>query len=115
MRQRLNKKDNRRAVARATDEARTDIPSRVMAMVEKVYSTGERLYDMFPYQIDQIERPFSYRTAGTGRQEWMVTNEYNPMSPIRRTPPADPAMGAAEVGSEQEQYGYTVEDPAYYG
>jgi hypothetical protein len=116
MRQRYGTRDNRRAVMRTTDDDRWPIRSRVMAMIEKVYSTGERLYDMAPYQIDQIERPFSYRTAGTGRADWMVTNEFAPMSPVRRTPPPDPAMGVPEVGfTEQETFGYTSEDTMYYG
>lgn len=116
MRQRYGTRDNRRAVMRATDDDRWTIGSRVMAMVEKVYSTGERSYDMFPYQIDQIERPFSYRTAGTGPASWMVTNEFSPMSPLRRTPPPDPAMGVPEVGfTEQETFGYTPEDTMFYG
>jgi hypothetical protein len=115
MRQRYGTKDNRRAMLRATDDERHTIGSRVMAMVEKVYSTGERAYDMFPYQIDQIERPFRYRTAGVGPAGWMVTNEFSPMSPIRRTPPPDPAMGVPEVGlTEQETFGYTPEDSMYY-
>lgn len=114
MRQRYGTRDNTRAQARATDDARSTIPSRVMAMVEKVYSTGERLYDMDPYQIDQIERPFRNRTAGVGPSEWMETNEYGAMTPVQRTPPPDPALGVPEVQSP-EGYGYTGEDSMYYG
>jgi hypothetical protein len=112
--QRYRSRDNQRAQARATDDPRSTIDSRVMAMVEKVYSTGERLYDMFPYQIDQIERPFRYRTAGVGPAEWMVANEYSAITPVQRTPPADPAMGVPEV-SEPNDYGYSSEDVMYYG
>jgi hypothetical protein len=115
MRQRYNKKDNGRAVMRCTDDARTPIDSRVMAMVEKVYSEGERTYDMFPYQIDQIERPFRWRTAGVGRSDWMETNEYNALTPVMRTPPTDPAQGIPEVPSDASDYGYTGEDTMYYG
>lgn len=114
MRQRYLAKDNRLAVLRGTDEEREPIESRVMAMVEKVYSEGERNYDMFPYQIDQIERPFRFRTAGTGPPEWMEANEFLPMSPYQRTPPADPAQGVPEVFND-EDYGYTGEDTMYYG
>jgi hypothetical protein len=112
MRQRYEVRNNDRAVLRSTDEPRSKIASRVMAMVEKVYSTGERSYDMFPYQIDQMNRPFRYRTAGVGPAEWMETNEFNAVTPVQRTPPPEPALGFAEVSSE---YGYTGEDVMYYG
>jgi hypothetical protein len=112
--QRYRNRDNKRAVMRDTDDARSEIGSRIMAMVEKVYSTGERSYDMFPFQIDQIERPFRYRTAGVGPAEWMEANEYGAITPVRRTPPPDPAMGVAEV-YPVEDYGYTGEDSMYYG
>jgi hypothetical protein len=114
MRQRYEVRNNQRAQARATDDARSRIESRVAGMVEKVYSTGERCYDMFPYQIDQIERPFRYRTAGVGPAEWMTTNEYNSLTAVQRTPPPDPAMGVPEV-QEPADYGYTGEDTMYYG
>lgn len=113
MRQRYLSKDNGRAQLRETDDARTSIRSRVMPMVEKVYSTGERSYDMFPYQADVIARPFRFRTASTGRQEWLEPNEYRPITPVQRTPPADPAAGVPEVSSPD--YGYTGEDTMYYG
>jgi hypothetical protein len=112
MRQRFGTRDNNRAQARCTDEARSKIASRVEAMVEKVYSTGERTYDMFPYQIDQIERPFRYRTAGVGQAAWMTANEYSAITPVQRTPPPDPAMGVPEVS---EPFGYTQEDSMYFG
>lgn len=112
MRQRYGTRNNTRAQTRGTDDERSTISSRVQAMVEKVYSTGERSYDMFPYQIDQIERPFRYRTAGVGRADWMTTNEYSAVTPVQRTPPADPSMGNPEVGVDD--YGYTGEDTMYY-
>lgn len=112
MRQRYGTRDNKRACARETDAERSTIESRVAGMVEKVYSEGERLYDMFPYQIDQIERPFRNRTAGVGPASWMVPNEYSVITPVQRTPPPDPAMGVPEVSGD---YGYTPEDTMYYG
>jgi len=111
MRQRFGTRENRRAVMRDTDDARSVIPSRVMPMIAKVFSEGERCYDMFPYQIDQMERPFTYRTAGVGRADWMTTNAYNAVMPVERTPPPDPGMGSPEV----QDYGYTGEDTMYYG
>jgi hypothetical protein len=112
MRQRYGTRYNDRAVMRSTDAARTPIQSRVMAMVEKVYSTGERTFDMFPYQQDQINRPFRNRTAGVGRAEWLEANAYGAMTPVQRTPPPDPAMGVPEVSSDS--YGYTGEDSMYF-
>jgi hypothetical protein len=113
MRQRYNLKDNRRAMLRGTDDEREPIASRVMAMVEKVYSTGERNYDMFPYQQDEIRRPFRNRTAGVGPAEWMETNEYGAITPVIRTPPPDPAQGVNEV-QYPDSYGYTQEDTMFY-
>jgi hypothetical protein len=112
-RQRYRTKVNDRAVARDTDDARHFIDSRVEPMIAKTFSTGERSYDMAPYQIDQIERPFRFRTAGVGPAEWMTANEINSLSPIQRTPPADPSMGVTEV-EPYEDYGYTQEDSMYY-
>jgi hypothetical protein len=114
MRQRFGTRDNKRALLRGTDDERAKIPSRVMAMVEKVYSTGERSYDMFPFQGDQIQRPFRNRTAGVGPAEWMLANEYGAITPVQRTPPADPSMGVTEVASAAD-YGFTGEDTMYYG
>lgn len=113
MRQRYLSKDNTRSVMRCTDDERTPIESRVAAMVEKVYSTGERLYDMFPYQIDQRNREFRFRTAGTGPAEWLEANEFKSVIPVRRTPPPDPNMGVSDIG--YPDYGYTGEDAMYYG
>lgn len=113
MRQRYLSKNNDRAVARSTDDPRTPVESRVMAMVEKIYSTGERLYDMFPYQIDQRNREFRFRTAGVGPAEWLQTNEFKSVIPLRRTPPTDPNMGLSDI--EYPDYGYTGEDAMYYG
>jgi hypothetical protein len=114
MTQRFGTRDNLRAQMRGTDDARSKIASRVMAMVEKVYSEGERLYDMAPYQQDEIRRPFRSRTAGTGPAKWMTVNEVNPIIAVQRTPPPDPAMGVPEVSTSAD-YGYTGEDTMFYG
>lgn len=114
MRQRYGIMNNKRAMMRGADDERHTINSRVMAMVEKVYSTGERSYDMFPYQADEIRRPFRTRTAGVGPAEWLLANDYNVVTPVMRTPPPDPAMGVPEVQFPNE-YGYTSEDSMYYG
>jgi hypothetical protein len=112
-RQRFLAKNNDRSVARATDEPRAGISSRVQPMIEKVYSTGERLYDMSPYQADVMLRPFRYRTAGVGPSEWLGPNEMYVSEPYQRTPPPDPSIGTPEVS--EPDYGYTGEDTMYYG
>lgn len=116
MQQRYAVRNNAHAVLRATDEARSEIGSRVAGQKVKNYSgqdpSSPRAYDMFPFQGDQINRPFRYRVAATGYQEWLEANEAMQISPIRRTPPADPSMGIDET-SQALDYGYTPEDVFY--
>lgn len=115
MQQRHKTLNNERAMARGADGARSDIPSRIAPMKIKHYSEGERHYDMFPYQIDDIPRPFTYRTAGTGPQRYLETNEQWLRTPLQRTPPPDPSMGVPESElSDIAQYGYSNEDQGYY-
>jgi|SRR5215472_8283412 len=113
MTQRYRARNNRAAVARGTDDPRTDIQSKVTGQRIKVYSGGERHYDMLPKEQETILRPFWYRTAGTGRQGDMIPNTMYSISAIERIPPPDPSMGTAEtdLGSE---YGYSTEDGQYY-
>lgn len=108
--QRFRTRTNTASVERATDEPRASIDSRVQPMIAKVYSTGERLEDMFPYQQDEIPRPFYFRTAGTGDPTYMQPNEMWDVGPIQRTPPPDPSLGPDET---DVAYGYTPEDQFY--
>lgn len=101
------------SVARGTDEERTPIKSRIRGMKLKMYSEGERLYDMFPYQQDIIVRPFWNRTFGSGNPEEMGPNEMTLRSPVRRVPPNDPSMGPEETSLEGNDFGYTPEDTFY--
>jgi hypothetical protein len=115
---------NTRAVMRGTDETRTPIASRLAPMKLKVYSGQEpfvpnepdtyRAYDMFPYQIDDIPRPFYYRTAGTGPQEYMGTNDQRNRQGLQRTPPPDPSMGIPDTQLSDDEYGYSSEDTGYF-
>lgn len=114
MTQRHKQMVNDRAVARGTDEERTSIASRIAPMKLKVYSGEERHYDMFPYQIDDIPRPFYFRTAGTGPQEYMETNDQWIRTPLQRTPPPDPSMGVPETRLSEAEFGYSSEDQGYY-
>jgi hypothetical protein len=109
--------NNTRALQRGTDEPRTSIKSRIVPMKEKIYSGEERHYDMFPRQIDQILRPFKYRTAGTGPARYMVPNNQYIIDAIQRTPPADPSSGEPDTSlsqSEAQGWGYSDEDTGYY-
>jgi hypothetical protein len=116
MTQRYQRRNNRLSVLRATDEERWEIDSRTGGQKLKTYSgevvDSNRYYDMTPFQQDQINRPFRYRVAGTGYQTWLEANETYQIDPIRRTPPADPALGVAEA-SDTTDYGYTAEDNFY--
>jgi hypothetical protein len=108
--QRFRTRTNANAQLRQTDVPRASIDSRVEGMIVKVYSTGERSYDMEPREQDSIPRPFYYRTAGTGDATYMLPNEMYEVSPIQRVPPPDPDLGSDETDL---QYGYTPEDQFY--
>jgi hypothetical protein len=109
--QRNKQLSNQRAVMRVTDAERTPIGSRVAPMKLKVYSQGERLYDMYPYEANVIPRPFYFHRAATGRVDEMEPNEMYVTSPLQRTVPADPSMGDEDLGVPD---GYTEEDIGYY-
>ena len=113
MLQRYQTRDNQASVTRGTDEARSGIASKVTGQRIKVYSGGERHYDMFPYQQDDMPRPFWYRHAGTGRPQEMIPNTMWSVIPLERVPPGDPAIGVTETSLPQT-YGYSTEDAQYY-
>jgi hypothetical protein len=111
MTQRYRARNNNLAVLRDTDEPRSHINSRVTGQIVKVYSQGQRDYDMLPrQQTVEDERPFYYRSAGTGIQEQMEPNAMWSISPLERTVPPDPYIGQQDVSME---YGYTPEDNFY--
>lgn len=114
MQQRYQTRDNNAAVERATDEPREPIASKVTGQRLKVYSGGERHYDMFPKQQEQMPRPFWYRQAGTGRPGDMAPNELWYIEALERIPPPDPCMGTPETDIATE-FGYTTEDSQFYG
>ena len=113
MRQRYETRVNAAAVTRATDDPRSSIGSRVTGQKVKHYSGQERHYDMFPYQQDQLTRPFYYRTAGTGPAYYLEPNAMYVSEPMQRTPPADPSLGPQEIALSGTDYGYTTEDGFY--
>jgi hypothetical protein len=110
--QRYQTRANDQAVARGTDEPRTGIASLVTGQKLKVYSGGERHYDMEPKVQDTIPRAFWYRTAGTGMPGDMLPNTMYTVQPLQRIPPAEPSMGIPET-SQSAGYGYTSEDMFY--
>jgi hypothetical protein len=115
MQQRHMTMNNDRAVERCADDPRTSIPSRVAPMKLKVYSGEERHYDMFPYQADVIPRPFTIRTAGTGPQPYLKSNDQHVRIALQRTPPPDFSMGTPDLEIDSgSQFGYTSEESGYY-
>lgn len=112
--QRYKTQNNQRAVARDTDDEREPIDSRIAPMKLKIYSGEERHIDMFPYQIDQMPRPFWYRTAGVGRAGEMEPNEMYVITSVQRTPPPDPSMGPEDTDLSENSGGYTDEDTGWY-
>lgn len=108
--QRYRKRNNEHAVARGADEPRAGIDSRVTGQHTPVYSGMQRHYDMFPFQQDQINRLFWYRTAGTGDPTQMIPNENWDTEAIERTPPPDPYIGTPD---SLVDYGFTAEDQFY--
>jgi hypothetical protein len=113
--QRHKTQNNQRATMRGTDDSREEIQSRIAPMKLKIYSEGERHYDMTPRDMDDIPRPFWYRTAGTGRNLEMLPNEMVVISPLQRTPPPDPSLGPTEISIDPEGgFGYTAEDQGWY-
>jgi len=115
MQQRYRARNNDLAILRSTDVPRAHINSRVTGVKLKVYSQGQRLYDMFPkQQSSDYERPFYYRTAGTGLQDQMESNAMWDISAVERTPPPDPFMGPQDTSlGGPAEYGYTGEDQFY--
>lgn len=112
--QRFRELDNNRAQMRGTDGPRTSVPSRVAGKIVKMYSGEERHYDMFPRQLDDMPRPFWYRTAGTGPNTYLSTNDFRLVSPLQRTPAPDPSMGIVDSTlGNTEDYGYTDDDWSY--
>jgi hypothetical protein len=99
------------------DVPRSDIPPRKVGPKIKNYSGGLRHYDMFPRQIDDIPRPFYYRTAGTGPNPYLYNNAVYPNTPMQRTPPPDPSQGMLDTSftnpDDPGSYGYTSEEWGY--
>ena len=111
MTQRYKERGNGASLLRATDEPRAGIMSRIAPMKLKVFSEGQRNYDMFPKEQDDIPRPFWYRTAGTGRQQEMLPNEQWYIRGIQRVPPPDAGLGQEETSIEGD---YTPEDVGWW-
>lgn len=111
MQQRYRARSNELAVLRGTDADRAHINSRVTGQRLKIYSEGERNYDMLPKeQTATRRREFYYRTAGTGIESQMAVNETYDINPVERTPSPDPYLGPQDSGMG---YGYTPEDVFY--
>lgn len=118
MTQRYKKLSNERAQLRHSDAPREPIDSRVVGQKLKVYSGGERHYDMQPRHIDDIPRPFYFRTAATGPSPYLYNNAFRLVTPMQRTPPPDPSQGIVDTAltnpDDSGSYGYTSEDWGYF-
>jgi hypothetical protein len=99
-------RNNALAVGRGTDSPRANIMTRLTGQKIKPWSTGQRLADMFPYQQDDLPRPFWYRTGGTDNPGKMASNEMYVVSPVQRTVPPDPYLGPEATRVPTEGYGY---------
>ena len=88
------------------------IPSRVPGQKIKVFSTGQRLYDMLPREQFQRIRPWWSRGAGTGRVHWMEANAEQPVRPRTREIPPEPSTGPPAIA--HDDYGYQSEDMIPY-
>lgn len=108
-------RNNKAAVARATDDPRFNIMTRLTGQKIKPWSEGHRNKDMFPYQQDLIIRPFWSRIAATDDPSKMNPNAMYVVDPIQRDVPPDPYLGPEEtnVYSVESGNGYTDEDLTY--
>lgn len=114
MQQRDATRTNANALLRSTDEPRSGIKSRIPGMIQKVYSGGERHYDMTPREQDYILRPWRNRTAGTAPEQWLEGQEMYVSDNIQRQPPPDPEMGPnSPTLTDETSFGYTAEDYTY--
>lgn len=115
MRQRDQVRAGSQVAAGRENEYDAPIHSRIPAMKLKVYSGGERHYDMTPRDQDVIIRPFWARTAGTGYREWLAPNEMYVSTPLDRNVPDNPYTGSETPvdNSDTGMYGYTSEDISY--
>lgn len=114
MQQRHKQLNNERSLLRGADDPRTSIDSRIVPMKLKVYSGEQRHYDMFPRQIDDIVRPFRFRSAGTGPATYLEANEQFNRIAIQRTPPPDASLGTPDTELSSSEFGYAAEDQGYY-
>lgn len=108
-------RDKTRAGSQTTgraDEHAAPIRSRIPGMRIKVYSGGERHYDMMPRQADTHIRPWWSRTMGTAPQEMLEPNAMEQRTPRTRNVPSDPD-GGPEVPA-LDSHGYVAEDMIPY-
>jgi hypothetical protein len=97
------------------EEPRSEIAPRFAGPKIKNYSGGLRHYDMTPRNMDVIPRPFYFRTAGTGPNQYGLSNAQRLRTPLQRTPPPDPSQGLTDMSLSEDdsQFGYTSEDWGY--
>lgn len=112
--QRYKERTGSQSTGRASEYS-APVPSRVVGQKLKVYSGGERHYDMTPREQEPILRPFLSRQAGTGYQQFDgKVNSMYVTDPLNREVPQDPYAGDTSPGEDDGTYGYVVEDGMYY-
>jgi hypothetical protein len=105
--------NNTRAVARSTDDARSPVTSRDMAMVAKTWAKdwehggGLGTPRMFPYQQDEQRRPFYFRSPGLPPLEPNGAGTPEGRIPYTYQEPAEPDPGAPATSSASNNWGYT--------
>lgn len=78
----------------------------------KPWSGGRRHYDMTPREQNEMIRPFWYRNAGTGYQEWLAANRQRHQVALQRQPVPDPYAGnlIPGAGNVYQEESYPVAD-----
>lgn len=109
----MTQRDQTRAGSQAASgrENQYDAPikSRIPGMRAKFWGGEMRHGEMLPKSQDQKLRPYSLRTAGTGRRSDMYVNEMYVSEPKTRVVPDNPYPGP-EVDTSSSDAGYTAED-----
>jgi hypothetical protein len=107
---------NERAVARGTDDPRSEIQSRDAGMVVKSWAKsygmggGPGAPDMRPYQQSSLKRPFYFRTPGLPPAEVHSMNTIEGRQPLAYVAPDNPDTGSPATQDPADGYGYAEGD-----
>jgi len=114
----MTQRDARRTGSQAAqgraNAARASIGSRIIGMRLKIWSGGERHYDMTPRTAEERIRPWWTRQAGTGDPALLESNAMEVRQPIARQVPAEPDQGDTTPLVDHTNYGFVSEDVLPY-